>query len=68
MKNAYANGHQGQCPIQQIDADGNIVAIYKTIQEAADAMRVSHPAIRSAADRKGTCKGYYWQRISGPTA
>lgn len=31
-------------------------------------MGVSHPAIRSAADRKGTCKGYYWQRISGPTA
>ena len=67
MKNAYANGHKGQCPIQQIDADGNIVAIYKTIQEAADAMGVSHPAIRSAAVRKGTCKGYYWQRISGPT-
>lgn len=66
MKNAYANGHKGQCSIQQIDANGNIVTTYKTIQEAANAMGVSHPAIRNAADRKGTCKGYYWQRISGP--
>lgn len=67
MKNAYANGHKGQCPIQQIDKNGNIVATYKTIQEAADMIGVTHAAVRSAADRKGTCQGFYWQRITGPT-
>lgn len=67
MKNAYANGHKGQCSIQQIDKDGNIVATYKTIQEAADTIGVTHAAVRSAADRKGTCQGFYWQRITGPT-
>ena len=49
-----------------VDKDGNIVATYKTIQEAADTIGVTHAAVRSAADRKGTCKGYYWQRITGP--
>lgn len=37
---------------------------YKTIQEAADAMQVTHPAIRSAENRNGTCKGYYWKRVN----
>lgn len=66
MKNAYANGHKGQCPIRQVDKDGNIIASYKTIQEAADTIGVTHAAVRSAADRKGTCQGFYWQRITWP--
>ena len=45
MKNAYANDHKGQCPIQQVDGDGNIVATYKTIQEAADIVGVTHAAV-----------------------
>lgn len=66
MKNAYANGHKGQIAVNQIDNNGDIVATYKTIQEAADAMGVTHAAVRSAINRNGTCKGFHWQRKQLP--
>ena len=62
IKNSY-NNRQDTVKIKQIDKDNNEIRIFNSIQEAADAMGVTHAAIRSAEQRKGTCKGYYWKRI-----
>lgn len=62
MKNAMKNGHKGQIPVLQYDKEGNLIKEYKTIQEAADAIGVTHPAIRSAINRGGTCRGFLWRK------
>lgn len=62
MKNAMKNGHKGQIPVLQYDKEGNLIKEYKTIQEAADAIGVTHPAIRSAINRGGTCRGFLWKK------
>lgn len=62
MKNAMKNGHKGQTPVLQYDKEGNLIKEYKTIQEAAYAMGVTHPAIRSAINRGGTCRGFLWTK------
>lgn len=56
------NGHKGQIPVLQYDKKGNFIKEYKTIQEAADEIGVTHPAIRSAINRGGTCKGFLWKK------
>jgi hypothetical protein len=63
IKNSYQSGRNGTVGVIQLDKDGNEIKRYSTIQEAADAMGVTHSAIRSAINRKGTCKKYYWKRI-----
>ena len=60
MKNAYANGHLGKREVSQFDPQGNLVATYSTITEAAEAVGVTFAAVRSALERQGTCQGYYW--------
>lgn len=62
MKNAMKNGHKGQILVFQYDKEGNFIQEFESIQKAADAMGVSHAAIRSAIDRNGTCKNYIWQK------
>lgn len=62
MYNAMANGHSGQIPILQFDKQGNFIQEFSTIQAAADAMGVTHPAIRSAIKRGGSSCGYYWKK------
>lgn len=62
MLNAYTNGHKGQIPVLQFDKQGNFIHEYSSIQEAADAMGVTHAAVRSAVNRNGTCKGYKWEK------
>ena len=62
MTNAMKNGHSGQIPVLQFDKQGNFIQEFSTIQAAADAMNVTHAAIRSAICRNGTCKGYKWKR------
>lgn len=62
MNNAQKNNHKGQKVIYQYNLEGKFIKKYLSIQEAADAMNVTHAAIRSAAQRKGTCKGYCWIR------
>ena len=62
MKNAMKNGHKGQTPVLQYDKEGNLIKEYKTIQEAADVVGVTHPAIRSAINRGGTCRGFLWKK------
>lgn len=62
MKNAMKNGHKGQILVLQYDKKGNFIQEFESIRKAADAMGVSHAAIRSAIDRNGTCKNYIWQK------
>ena len=62
MKNAMKNGHKGQISVLQYDKKGNFIQEFESIQKAADAMGVTHAAIRSAIDRNGTCKNYIWQK------
>lgn len=62
MKNAMKNGHKGQILVLQYDKKENFIQEFESIQKAADAMGVSHAAIRSAIDRNGTCKNYIWQK------
>lgn len=62
IKNAYKNGAGKQIKVKQIDNEGNIIAKFDSIQKAADAMGVTHAAIRSAINRKGKCKTYYWEK------
>ena len=62
MKNAMKNGHKGQISVLQYDKKGNFIQEFNSIQKAADAMGVTHAAIRSAIDRNGTCKNYIWQK------
>jgi len=62
MLNSMKNGHSGQIPVLQFDKQGNFIQEFSTIQAAANAMNVTHAAIRSAICRNGTCKGYKWKR------
>lgn len=62
VKNAMKNGHKCQVPVLQFDKQNNFIKEYNNIQEAADAMSVTHAAVRSAIKRGGTCKGYYWKK------
>lgn len=62
MQNAMKNGHAGQIPVLQFDKQGNFIKEFPNIQAAADAMHVTHPAIRSAINRHGTSAGFYWKK------
>lgn len=62
MKNAYFNGHKGQISIKQYDLQGNFIKEYSSIQEAADAVKVTNNAVVSAAERRGSCGKYFWIR------
>lgn len=62
MRNAMENGHRGQIYVLQYDKKGNFLQEFDSIQKAADAMGVTHAAIRSAINRNGTCKGFIWKK------
>ena len=62
MKNAYVNGHSTAVRIYQFDENGNFIADYSTIREAAQAINGNEYAIKKASDRLGTSSGYYWLR------
>ena len=64
MKAAMANGHSGQIPVLQFDKQGNFIQEFPTIQAAADAIGVTHDAVRSAILRNGTSGGYKWKKKS----
>lgn len=64
MKSAMINGHAGQTPVLQFDKQGNFIQEFPTIQAAADAISVTHAAVRSAIARNGTCGGYKWKKKS----
>ena len=62
IMNAMNNGHSGKIPVLQYDKQGNFIQEFDSIQAAADAVGVKHPAIRSAILRNGTSGGFYWKR------
>lgn len=62
MNNAQANGHKGQVKISQYDKEGNFIAKYNSIREAARAINGSEVAIKDAANRRGSSAGYFWIR------
>lgn len=62
MDNAQVNGHKGQVKVSRYDKEGNFIAKYNSIREAANAISGNEVAIRSAADRFGASAGYYWIR------
>lgn len=64
MKSAMTNGHSGQIPVLQFDKQGNFIQEFSTIQAAADAVGVTHAAVRSAILRGGTSGGYKWKKKS----
>jgi len=64
MYAAMKNGHSGQIPVLQFDKQGNFIQEFPTIQAAADALGVTHAAIRSAIERNGSSSGYKWKRKS----
>ena len=67
MKNAYRNGHAGQVGVKQYDLDGNFIKEFSNMQEAATEVGVTHNAVKSAANRHGTCQKYYWIRNDDDT-
>lgn len=64
MKNSYYNGHKNTVKIYQFDLNGQLIAQYNSIQEAANTVNQLHAAIKDASVRLGTCGGYYWLRES----
>ena len=60
MLNAQIKGHKGQVKVSQYDMDGNFIASYKSIREAANSINGSESAIRQAVDRNGTSSGFFW--------
>lgn len=62
MNNAQINGHKGQVKISQYDKEGNFIAKYNSIREAAQTIDGSEVAIKDAANRYGSSAGYFWIR------
>ena len=62
MSNAQTNGHKGQVKISQYDKEGNFIAKYNSIREAAQTIDGSEVAIKDAANRHGSSAGYFWIR------
>lgn len=64
MKSAMENGHNGQIQVLQFDKQGKFIQEFSTIQAAANAVGVTHAAVRSAMLRGGTSGGYIWKKKS----
>lgn len=53
-------------PVEQIDADGNIVNVYPSMKDAAKAFGVTRQAIASSARGvRSKAVGYYWRFANG---
>lgn len=53
-------GRKKRKPVVKLDADGNVVDIYRTITEAARANYYSISMISIACHKKRKCNGYYY--------
>lgn len=62
MKNAYRNGHKQQVGVSKYSKDGEFIAHYNSLREAAEGLTVSSTAIRTASTRWGSSAGFYWIR------
>lgn len=60
--NGHINGHNGDISVKQYDLQGNYITTYFSMKAAAEAVNKTKDAVRSAANRHGTCAGYFWVR------
>ena len=60
--NGHINGHNGDVSVKQYDLQGNYITTYFSMKAAAEAVNKTKDAVRSAANRHGTCAGYFWVR------
>ena len=60
--NGHINGHNGDVSVKQYDLQGNYITTYLSMKAAAEAVNRTKDAVRSAANRHGTCAGYFWIR------
>lgn len=60
--NGHINGHNGDVSVKQYDLQGNYITTYFSMKAAAEAVNKTKDAVRSAANRHGTCAGYFWIR------
>lgn len=60
--NGHINGHNGDISVKQYDLQGNYITTYLSMKAAAEAVNKTKDAVRSAANRHGTCAGYFWIR------
>lgn len=63
MYNAQRNGHRSQKKVAQYDLNMTFIKEYPSCSAAARDFGVSLQAISTAADRNGTCCGYYWKKL-----
>lgn len=60
--NSHINGHNGDVSVKQYDLQGNYITTYLSMKAAAEAVNRTRDAVRSAANRHGTCAEYFWIR------
>lgn len=54
--------HYSNVRVHAVSPDGEIIDTFQSMEAAAKVFNVTRSAIRSAAERKGTCCGLYWVR------
>ena len=62
MLNSHINGHAKDIEVDQYDLQGNYINTYYSMATAAYAVNKTKDAVRSAANRHGSCAGYFWIR------
>ena len=51
--------------VEQIDLNGNSVAVYKSLTIAADSVGVAKGTMSEAIKNKSKCRGYHWRWYNG---
>lgn len=49
--------------VQQVDEDGNVVAIFPSMNQATQTLKLSRSAIPRAVKTGGKAGGYYWRKL-----
>ena len=61
-----ANGKSPLCKmVEQIDGEGDAVAVYKSLTIAAESVGVSKSTMSEAIKNRSRCRGYYWRWHDG---
>lgn len=64
----FRDNHQQQSlkrsvPVQQINSDGDVVAIHQSMSQAARTLGLPRSAIPRAIKTGGIANGYYWRKV-----
>lgn len=60
--NCHKNGHNKDVKVKQYDLQGNYLKTFQSMGMASKELGLSKDAVRAAANRHGTCSGYFWIR------